>query len=1036
MINTIINTTHQLSAPWHKASFDEFLKKQLPQLLARRLPFKSYHVHSTGRDTVSVQVVCAFTGSDVSVEYSDIPQPDAEGVFQIRPSSGSAHHSFQSRVVLPIALQEELEVAEIHCVGEQLYRFIEERLTEAPDDLPGDESLLRTWLPLDVWVYEFLFEAADDFQPENWLGRHSVLRHLRIPDRQRVFTPGHFGRTCPLETPVGVNVGRILAIASGAEIQQGKLVVLDEQPTATLGLAASMIPFLEHSEPRQLNLGIPAMCHWLRSSEAEPALVQTGYEPDVPDFWCGRNLLTAFISWGVDTAEVGIVLSESCAQRLSCPDPVEPGDKLSNRHGSIGVVSRILPDDQMPHLSDGTPVELIFNYVDHQWTNFGQLREAVMGRLARAEEKPAIVPPFHAPSESELQRRLAQAGLPPHGMETLTFGRDGQPLERPSTVGWVYWGCVHDKARERMYSGPEDLEGMGWAVQTQAAYVSLRQAGAWENISEHFNTRAADRSDAATLAARLAAEPIEQSPPPTPRFAELVRCLNVAGIHIQFDGDRLAFSFAPPEGPTLKLACPVPHPWLRERMITEVGVCEDLPAYAALVEANAKARRFAERQTPDSQASQVLRDLNQKVCSDLAQQVRRFFASLLTPAHLRFNERSLFNGRANVVSSADLHLDQIGLPEKIAWSLFGPLVQREIGDANAVRARSQSAIDALDEIMARSWVLLSRESPASSLGFLAFHPVRYSDHAVRLHPLVGPLLRIDSVWNQATVFLPVTAAAQQEAGERLSVAARLAHNADLLEELLPMNEAMWGLAALSLTPAGRAEIVALAGIEITAPDNLITKSILAAALRKLLQRDGALAVCAALERLTRRGFEVARESGASLSPFFGASIDLPVTPPDDDIEMWQVYAAELRERIAARTDFSNHDLGPQLLALKSGAYGNVYELNRIAGAWGYLPDVTGRPVVMRHGHCSGATLEEWVANCVDTREMFARWSEGRRTGEAQLERRDSEGFHVLARTMRSGCPGLVFAHAAAHGEIDPLHDIDSRLFVGLARLGI
>ena len=105
-------------------------------------------------------------------------------------------------------------------------------------------------------------------------------------------------------------------------------------------------------------------------------------------------LLTAFISWGEDTYENGIILSASCAKRLSYTQPVEPGDKMSNRHGTKGIVTRILADEEMPHLADGTSIELIFNFINiHARSNFGQIREAVLSRIARAKGETQMIPP-------------------------------------------------------------------------------------------------------------------------------------------------------------------------------------------------------------------------------------------------------------------------------------------------------------------------------------------------------------------------------------------------------------------------------------------------------------------------------------------------------------------------------------------------------------------------------------------------------------------------------------------------------------------
>jgi DNA-directed RNA polymerase beta subunit len=271
-------------------------------------------------------------------------------------------------------------------VGEILHDYIESQLGEAPAQVAWDEALLRAWLPLDEWIRMGLRQAPSGYPLDsiNWLAIHCHLRRLDVPDRQKLLTPGHFGRVCPFETPEGPNMGRRLSIAVGAEIREGKLVIVDERPEAALGLTAAMVPLLEHDDPFHLLMGTNMMRQWLPPSDPEPALVQSGNEPNVPDFWCGRNLLTAFICWGEDTFEEGVVLSETGARQLSYPYPVEPGDKLSNRHGIKGVVSRILPDEQMPHLADGTPVDLMFHSSGlHARMNFGQVREALLGRIAR-----------------------------------------------------------------------------------------------------------------------------------------------------------------------------------------------------------------------------------------------------------------------------------------------------------------------------------------------------------------------------------------------------------------------------------------------------------------------------------------------------------------------------------------------------------------------------------------------------------------------------------------------------------------------------
>src|SRR5262249_11529942 len=215
--------------------------------------------------------------------------------------------------VIPLASTEELDVAEVRCAGEQLYDYIAERLGQATASLPWDEALGRAWLPLDTWAQDFLTPIDGDLSAQvsyaqwpdqtNWLALRTNLRRLVVRERSRLFTPGQLGRACPFEVPEGPNMGRIFSLATGAAIHDGRLVVQDDRPAATLGLSASMIPFLEHDDPARLLMGANMLRQWLPPPDPEPALVQTGNEPDTPEVWCGRNLLTAFVSWDGDTFE-------------------------------------------------------------------------------------------------------------------------------------------------------------------------------------------------------------------------------------------------------------------------------------------------------------------------------------------------------------------------------------------------------------------------------------------------------------------------------------------------------------------------------------------------------------------------------------------------------------------------------------------------------------------------------------------------------------------------------------------------------------
>ena len=1025
---------------WHKESFEELMKERLPELLADRLPLAGYHFDSTGAYACRVRIVLASTDGYVEVEYTNIPQPDGDGMFTFND---------EPYVVVPTASTAKLKQAKIECVGDQLYDYFKARIREAPPDLAWDTSLVRSWLPIDRWVREFFSDTftAQKLSHTNWLDKHAHLRRVRIVQGNRVFTAEHFGRTCPFETPEGPNVGKILTIARGAEIRDAKLVIVDESPEATLGLSAAVIPFLEHNDPSRILMGANMMRQWLSpttpetapvncpkgisrvAASPEPALVQTGYEPDVPDFWCGRNLLTAFISWGGDTLEDGIVISESCAARLNFPYAIEPGDKISNRHGTKGVISRIAPDDEMPHLTDGTPVELVFSFSAlHGRMNFGQIREAVMSRIARTEGEAAIVPPFQAPNADQLRERLKEVGLPEDGMETLTFGPNVKKLDRPSTVGWVYWGKTVHIALDKLkisepitHDEPIYHQGLG-----ELEYYTLRNASAFETLREHFNTRASTRIDAETLLDRVTAGTVVQAGPPTPMFAKLRGRLSAAGLHANFDGDKLTVQFARPTGDTLQLAQPVSHPWLHAQTIDEVGICEDISEYRALADVNTRAERMFANDAPESLTLQTLKQLQTRLAE--------YFDALLSPADMRFDARTLFSGRSVIVPDAELRADEVGIPEQMAWALFGPKFTKELGDAKAVQGRSQGATQALDELMARSWVIVHRAPAFTPTSFVAFHPVRQPDRAIHVHPFVCELMNADFDGDQAAIFLPITAEGQQEAGEQLSIAGHLRRDPNICSALAPGHDAIWGLASLSLTPEGCEELSEIVGMEIAIPEGLTTRRSLADTLKTFLKREGVDRTIEVAERLMQRGFEVAKGSGASMSPFLNRDNGSPPVPTDpDDETAWNTYAEELMEWIATHEDFTDNNLGPHILAVKSRAFtSRLYRLACVVGARGAVSDIRGGDIVIRHGYCDGLTSDELYTLCVGSREGLVRFNlERERVAWELRDSNQSKGFTVLSRAMRAKHPGIVFARAAACGEVDPLTDIDSRLFVGL-----
>jgi hypothetical protein len=250
-----------------------------------------------------------------------------------------------------------------------------------------------------------------------------------------------------------------------------------------------------------------------------------------------------------------------------------------------------------------------------------------------------------------------------------------------------------------------------------------------------------------------------------------------------------------------------------------------------------------------------------------------------------------------------------------------------------------------------------------------------------------------------------------------------------VERLVPPPEALWGLAHLGLAEEGRREIAELAGLDVEAFRGTLTEAALVKAMAAILRRDGADAALDALDRLIRRGFEVARDSGASMSPFIGSTVRRPPLPAG--IEAWAAYQEELAETLVAGTDYYEPYLGPQRLAVHIRARGRRH-LPALIGPLGPVDDAEGNTVVVCHSRVEGLTPEELYASAVGARMGLARyWQRWEELAEEARQRRQPERFTVLARARRATRPGIVFARAAANGEVDPLIDAESRLLVGL-----
>ncbi|MFO7295824.1 MAG: DNA-directed RNA polymerase subunit beta, partial [Clostridia bacterium] len=140
---------------------------------------------------------------------------------------------------------------------------------------------------------------------------------------------------------------------------------------------------------------------------------------------------------------------------------ISVGDKMAGRHGNKGVISRILPEEDMPFLPDGTPLEIVLNPLGvPSRMNIGQVLETHLGLAAKVLGWYVATPVFDGANEEDIMEALEKAGFSRDGKVTLYDGRTGEPFENPVTVGYMYMmklvHLVDDKIHARS-TGPYSL---------------------------------------------------------------------------------------------------------------------------------------------------------------------------------------------------------------------------------------------------------------------------------------------------------------------------------------------------------------------------------------------------------------------------------------------------------------------------------------------------------------------------------------------------------------------------------------------------
>ncbi len=225
---------------------------------------------------------------------------------------------------------------------------------------------------------------------------------------------------------------------------------------------------------------------------------------------------------------------------------IQSGDKLAGRHGNKGVISKVLPIEDMPYLEDGTPIDVILNPMGiASRMNIGQVLETSLGWAAKKQNFFAISPALSGATEKEIKEELKEAGLPEDGKTILYDGQTGLPFPEKITVGYMYLmkliHMVEDKIHMRAI-GPYSLitqQPLGGRAQFggqrfgEMEVWALEGHGAAFTLQEMLTIKSDDiKGRAATYEALLKGEEIKLPNVPA-SFTLLTNELKALGLNIE-----------------------------------------------------------------------------------------------------------------------------------------------------------------------------------------------------------------------------------------------------------------------------------------------------------------------------------------------------------------------------------------------------------------------------------------------------------------------------------------------------------------------
>jgi DNA-directed RNA polymerase subunit beta len=280
------------------------------------------------------------------------------------------------------------------------------------------ESLVRNDTYTSIHIEEFESEAR-----ETKLGPEDITRDIPNVGEDAIKDLDEFG-----------------VVRIGAEVRSGDILVGKVTPKGETELTA---------EERLLRAIFGEKAREVRDTSLKVPHGEGGIVVDVKTF---RRENKDELSPGVNQ-----MVRVYIAQKRK----ISVGDKMAGRHGNKGVVSRIMREEDMPFMPDGTPLQIVLNPLGvPSRMNIGQVLEVHLGMAAKALGWHVATPVFDGANEADIEECLKLAGIHPNGKTTLYDGRTGEQFENPVTVGIMYFMKLHHLVDDKMHArstGPYSL---------------------------------------------------------------------------------------------------------------------------------------------------------------------------------------------------------------------------------------------------------------------------------------------------------------------------------------------------------------------------------------------------------------------------------------------------------------------------------------------------------------------------------------------------------------------------------------------------